>query len=294
MAPKRYSYSDVKKMTDSFKTRLGQGGYGTVYKGSLLDGRPVAVKILNNSLKVKGMGEEFINEVASITKTSNVNIVSLLGFCFEGDKRALIYEFMANDSLEKFIYNGNTWKVGCCLQWENFYEVGIGIAKGLEHLHGGCNTRILHLDIKPHNILLDENFHPKIADFGLSKLCSRKESITSMDDARGTIGYIAPEVYSRRFGRVSHKSDVYSHGMLILEIVSGRNNANIRTDYASVKFGRVLQVTYIFHIGSITVSDLKMTWDYIPSKPKRKTKLQEDCYWWACSAYRQTLPIDHP
>ncbi|XP_021638867.2 LEAF RUST 10 DISEASE-RESISTANCE LOCUS RECEPTOR-LIKE PROTEIN KINASE-like 2.4 [Hevea brasiliensis] len=233
MAPKRYSYSDVKKMTDSFKTRLGQGGYGIVYKGSLPDGRLVAVKILNNNLKEKGMGEEFINEVASISKTSHVNIVSLLGFCFEGDKRALIYEFMANGSLEKFIYNGNTWKVGCCLQWKYLYEVAIGIAKGLEYLHGGCNTRILHLDIKPHNILLDENFHPKIADFGLSKLCSRKECITSMDDARGTIGYIAPEVYSRSFGRVSHKSDVYSYGMLILEMASGRTNANIRIDDAS-------------------------------------------------------------
>lgn len=234
IAPKRYSYSDVKKMTDSFKDKLGQGGYGLVYKGKLLDGRPVAVKILMKNIpKGKRNGEEFINEVAIISRTSHVNVVSLLGFCFEGHKRALIYEFMANGSLEKFMYNGNTWKAGCCLEWEILYEIAIGIAKGLEYLHGGCNTRILHLDIKPQNILLDEHFLPKIADFGLSKLCSRKESTASMENVRGTIGYIAPEVYSRCFGRVSHKSDVYSYGMMILEMVSGRKNANVKANDAS-------------------------------------------------------------
>lgn len=215
--PKRYNYSDIKKITNSLKEELGQGGYGSVYRGRLIDGRLVAVKILNAS---KGNGEDFINEVASIGRTSHVNVVTLLGFCYEGKKRALIYEFMCNGSLDKFIYNGQH------LGGEKLYEIALGIARGLEYLHRGCNTRILHLDIKPHNILLDQDFCPKIADFGLAKIYCGKHSIVSMAETRGTIGYIAPEVFSRNFGVVSHKSDVYSYGMMLLEMVGGRTNAD--------------------------------------------------------------------
>ncbi|XP_048318202.2 LEAF RUST 10 DISEASE-RESISTANCE LOCUS RECEPTOR-LIKE PROTEIN KINASE-like 2.4 [Ziziphus jujuba] len=195
-------------MTNSFKEKLGQGGYGDVYKGKLRDDSLVVVKVLNDS---KGNGEEFINEVASISRTSHVNIVSLLGFCFEGRKRALIYQFMPNGSLEKFIFNNNH-----SLGWDTVFQISLGIARGLEYLHRGCKTRILHFDIKPHNILLDEHSSPKISDFGLAGVCNRKESTISMLDARGTIGYIAPEVFCREFGGVSHKSDVYSYGMLVL------------------------------------------------------------------------------
>ncbi|XP_024032518.1 LEAF RUST 10 DISEASE-RESISTANCE LOCUS RECEPTOR-LIKE PROTEIN KINASE-like 2.5 [Morus notabilis] len=216
----RYAFSDLKKMTKSFKEKLGQGGYGEVYKGKLLDGeRLVAVKVLNAS---KGNGEDFINEVASISRTSHINIVTLLGFCLEGSKRALVFEFVSNGSLEKFIQNDNRSETTPSLEWHELLQIGIGIARGLEYLHRGCNTRILHFDIKPHNILLDEDLCPKITDFGLAKLCPRKESIIStLDGARGTIGYIAPEVCSRNFGGVSHKSDVYSYGMMILEMVGG-------------------------------------------------------------------------
>ncbi|PON38960.1 Mitogen-activated protein kinase kinase kinase [Parasponia andersonii] len=215
---KRYRFSDVKKINKSFKYKLGQGGYGGVYKGKLFDDRIVAVKVLNAS---KANGEEFINEVASISRTSHVNIVCLLGFCLEGRKRALIYEFMANGSLEKFIYNEDPLKNTPHLEWSKLLQIAAGIARGLEYLHRGCNTRILHLDIKPHNILLDEDLCPKISDFGLAKLCLKKESIVSMLGARGTIGYIAPQVFSRNFGGVSYKSDVYSYGMMILEMVMG-------------------------------------------------------------------------
>lgn len=218
LTPRRYSYSDIKKMTNYFKEKLGQGGYGEVYRGNLFDKRPVAVKILRTN---KGNGEEFINEVASISKTSHVNIVTLLGFCLDGRKRALIYEFMPNGSLDKYIHHESEPHLG----FERMHEIAIGIAQGLDYLHGGCNTRILHFDIKPQNILLDEEFCPKVSDFGLSKLCARKESIVSMLGARGTIGYIAPEVFSRNFGGVSYKSDVYSYGMMILEMVGGRRNA---------------------------------------------------------------------
>ncbi|CAI8619866.1 unnamed protein product [Vicia faba] len=229
---KRYKYSDVKRMTESFKVKLGEGGYGLVYKGNI-NGCLVAVKVLNES---KGNGEDFINEVASICKTSHVNVVTLLGFCLDGTKKALIYEFMPNGSLEKYIHNSNkeskaTEKTKTSpnpsLSWENLHQIAIGIARGLEYLHKGCNTRILHFDIKPHNILLDETYRPKISDFGLAKLSTRDESLISMSNARGTVGYVAPEVFNKSFGGVSHKSDVYSYGMMLLEMIGGRKNVNI-------------------------------------------------------------------
>nr|KAJ0217676.1 hypothetical protein LSAT_V11C300124260 [Lactuca sativa] len=227
---KRYSYLQVKKMTNSFEVKLGQGGFGSVYRGVLSDGNLVAVKVLSES---KGNGEDFINEVASIGKTSHVNVVSLLGFCFEGHQRALIYEFMPNGSLEKFIYNQAS-SSNSQLGWKKLHEIAIGIARGLEYLHIGCNTRILHFDIKPHNILLDQDFSPKISDFGLAKLFPEKRSMISMSHMiRGTPGYIAPEVYSRSFGQVSHKSDVYSYGMMILEMAGGRKNIEVEVDHTS-------------------------------------------------------------
>lgn len=230
LAPKRYSYADIKKMTNSFKNKLGQGGYGGVYKGKLLDGRNVAIKVLNET---KGNGEDFINEVASISRTSHVNIVTLLGFCFEGHRRALIYEFVSNGSLEKFIYEKHPLETNQKLKWEVLYKIAVGIARGLEYLHRGCNTRILHFDIKPHNILLDEDFCPKISDFGLAKICHGRESIVSMTGARGTVGYIAPEVFCRNFGEVSYKSDAYSYGMMVFEMTGGKNNANVAVDRSS-------------------------------------------------------------
>ncbi|THG12995.1 hypothetical protein TEA_006976 [Camellia sinensis var. sinensis] len=229
LAPKRYTYSHIKKITNSFRVKLGQGGYGCVFKGKLDNGCLVAVKVLKG---LKGSGEEFINEVATISRTSHVNIVTLMGFCFEDRNRALIYEFMPNGSLEKFIHDGNSLTYHQ-LGWEALYQIAVGIARGLEYLHRGCNMRILHFDIKPHNILLDEDFCPKISDFGLAKLCPRKESIVSLLGARGTAGYIAPEVFCRNFGGVSNKSDVYSYGMMVLEMVGGRKNIDVEVDRTS-------------------------------------------------------------
>ncbi|KAH6803681.1 PR5-like receptor kinase [Perilla frutescens var. frutescens] len=215
LAPKRYSYNEIKKMTNSFKDKLGQGGYGIVYKGELPDGQLVAVKVLT---EIHENAEEFINEVASISRTSHVNIVNLLGFCYQSKKRALVYEFMPNKSLDKFIYKRGLTDSECSLEMDKLYEIALGVARGLEYLHRGCNTRIVHFDIKPQNILLDEDFCPKISDFGLAKLFKQKQSKISMFGTRGTIGYIAPEVFSRNFGVVSHKSDVYSYGMMLIEI----------------------------------------------------------------------------
>ncbi|XP_062098481.1 LEAF RUST 10 DISEASE-RESISTANCE LOCUS RECEPTOR-LIKE PROTEIN KINASE-like 2.1 isoform X2 [Humulus lupulus] len=231
IAPKRYSYATIKKMTNSFTQEIGKGGFGAVFKGTLPDGHLVAVKLLNES---KSNGEDFLNEVASIGRTSHVNIVTLLGFCYEKKKRALVYEYMPNGSLDNFIFTKKASNEENRLQRKTLYEIAIGIAKGLEYLHCGCNTRILHFDIKPQNILLDEDFCPKIADFGLAKLLIKKhESIVSMAGARGTMGYIAPEVFSRGYGGVSHKSDVYSFGMLVLEMVGGRNNFDYAASHTS-------------------------------------------------------------
>ncbi|KAL2944283.1 LEAF RUST 10 DISEASE-RESISTANCE LOCUS RECEPTOR-LIKE PROTEIN KINASE-like 2.1 [Bienertia sinuspersici] len=208
----------VRKITDNFKHKLGEGGFAIVYKGKECDGRHVEVKLLKQS---KSFHEDFINEVVSISRTNHVNVVSLLGFCFEGNKRALIYKFMPNGSLEKYAYHVARDQE---LPLETLFNIAVSIARGLDYLHRGCNTRILHFDNKPHNILLDEEFRPKISDFGLARLCPHMKSSISSLRMRGTIGYIAPEVYCRAMGIASHKSDVYSFEILIIDIVCGRKN----------------------------------------------------------------------
>ncbi|KAL0650705.1 hypothetical protein Bca4012_093396 [Brassica carinata] len=197
---KRYSYDTVTKMTKSFTHPLGEGGFGTVFNGKLPDatGRDIALKILTES---KGNGEDFINELASMSRASHVNIFSLFGFCYEGSKRAIIYDFMPNGFLDKFISAIMSTK----MNWNTLYNIAIGVARGLEHLHSSCVPEIVHFDIKPHNILMDRDLCPKISDFGLAKLCKNKESVISLMDPRGTIGYIAPEVVSRNYGGASHK-----------------------------------------------------------------------------------------
>ncbi|KAF7141461.1 hypothetical protein RHSIM_Rhsim06G0111700 [Rhododendron simsii] len=225
LKPTRYTYAEIKKITHNFKDRLGQGGYGIVYKGELFKDVPIAAKILNN---FTGNGDDFINEVGTIGTIHHVNVVRLVGYCADGYKKALVYEYLPNDSLDKFISSDHK---RASLGWQKLQDISLGIAKGIEYLHQGCDQRILHFDIKPHNILLDKNFIPKISDFGLAKLCSKEQSVVSMTAARGTVGYIAPEVFSRNFGNVSHKSDVYSFGMLLLEMVGGRKkNIDVRAE----------------------------------------------------------------
>ncbi|XP_034711081.1 rust resistance kinase Lr10-like [Vitis riparia] len=224
----KYSYYDIKKMTNSFKNKLGQGGFGSVYKGKLKSGRVVAVKVLVMS---KADGQDFINEVATIGRIHHINVVKLVGFCIEGSKWALIYDFMPNGSLDKFIFpqhENNT-----PLSWERLYNIALGVGRGIEYLHQGCDMKILHFDIKPHNILLDEDFTPKVSDFGLAKLYSTDESIVSLTKARGTMGYIAPELFYKNIGCISNKADVYSFGMLLMEMVGKRKNLNALADHSS-------------------------------------------------------------
>ncbi|KAL1192390.1 Lectin-domain containing receptor kinase VI.3 [Cardamine amara subsp. amara] len=163
-----YRYAEVKRFTKSFACVVGRGGFGTVYKGNLPDGRKVAVKVLKDS---KSNGEDFINEVASMSQTSHVNIVNLVGFCYEGSKRVIVYEFLENGSLDQFISTNTSSSA----EWRRrLYEIALGVARGLEYLHYGCKTRIVHFDIKPQNVLLDDNLCPKVSDFGLAKLCEKK------------------------------------------------------------------------------------------------------------------------
>ncbi|CAN6562203.1 unnamed protein product [Malus baccata var. baccata] len=225
LKPSRYSYADIKRITNQFKDKLGEGAYGTVFKGMLSSEFFIAVKVLNSS---KGDGEEFVNEVRTMGHIHHVNVARLVGFCADGFVRALVYEFFPNGSLQDFISSADS--KNSFLGWDKLQDIALGIAKGIEYLHQGCDLRILHFDIKPHNVLLDQNFTPKISDFGLAKLCSKDQSLVSMTTARGTMGYIAPEVFSRNFGNVSYKADVYSFGMLLLEMVGGRKNIGSITD----------------------------------------------------------------
>ncbi|XP_017973201.1 PREDICTED: rust resistance kinase Lr10 [Theobroma cacao] len=225
--PIRYSYSQIKKMTEGFKDKLGEGGYGSVFKGKLRSGHLVAVKMLGKS---KANGQEFINEVATIGRIHHVNVVQLIGFCAEGTKRALVYEFMPNGSLDKYTFGreGNT-----TIGWEKIYEISLGVARGIEYLHRGCDMQILHFDIKPHNILLDENFTAKVSDFGLAKLYPTNDTTVTLTAARGTIGYIALELFYKNIGGVSYKADVYSFGMLLMEMAAKRRNSTTVTEQSS-------------------------------------------------------------
>ncbi|XP_056171250.1 rust resistance kinase Lr10-like isoform X2 [Syzygium oleosum] len=225
--PIRYSYSDIKKITKNFKHKLGEGGYGSVYRGVLRSGNEVAVKILN---KPKSNGQDFISEVATIGRIHHVNVVQLVGFCFDYSKQALVYDFMLNGSLDKHIF----YKDGDnCLDHKKIYEISLGIARGIEYLHRGCDMQILHFDIKPHNILLDQSFTPKVSDFGLARLYPTDHSIVSLTAARGTLGYMAPELFYKDIGGVSYKADVYSFGMLLMEIAGRRRNVNANAKNSS-------------------------------------------------------------
>ncbi|KAK7293753.1 hypothetical protein RJT34_16626 [Clitoria ternatea] len=225
MKPTRFTYADIKRITNGFSESLGEGAHGAVFKGMLSREILVAVKILNGT---EGDGKDFINEVGTMGKIHHVNVVRLLGFCADGYHRALVYDFFPNGSLQRFLAPPDNKDV--FLGWVKLQQIALGVARGIEYLHLGCDHRILHFDINPHNVLIDDHFIAKLTDFGLAKLCPKNQSTVSMTAARGTLGYIAPEVFSRNFGNVSYKSDIYSYGMLLLEMVGGRKNTNVSAE----------------------------------------------------------------
>ncbi|WCJ33262.1 Protein kinase family protein [Euphorbia peplus] len=217
LIPRRYSYSDLIEITNNFKDKLGKGGFGTLFKGQLADSYVVAVKMLGES---KFSNDDFTNEVSIFGKIHHVNVAKLVGFCSEESHHALVFEYLANGSLDKFIFSRGPAVQP--LSWEIFLGIAIGTARGIEHLHVGCDVCILHFDIKPHNVLLDSNFIPKVSDFGLAKFYPKEYDFVSISTRRGTLGYIAPELISTNLRSVSCKSDVYSFGMLLLEMARGR------------------------------------------------------------------------
>ncbi|XP_022940202.1 rust resistance kinase Lr10-like isoform X2 [Cucurbita moschata] len=218
--PVRFTAPDLYSFTSNYSTRLGSGGFGEVYKGQFPNGVNIAVKVLKKSSD-KRAEEQFMAEVGSICRTYHINLVRLYGFCYDHFMSALVFEYLENGSLDKYLFDRKQ-----AMEWEKLHDIAIGTARGLAYLHEECQQRIIHYDIKPANILLDSNFFPKVGDFGLAKLCNRDNTHVSMSGFRGTFGYSAPEFFLTNY-RVSHKCDVYSFGIVLFEIVGRKRNAGV-------------------------------------------------------------------
>ncbi|KAI8567213.1 hypothetical protein RHMOL_Rhmol02G0103200 [Rhododendron molle] len=217
--PYTFSYAELKAATEDFNpaNKLGEGGFGPVFKGTLNDGRVIAVKQL--SVASHQGKSQFIAEIATISAVQHRNLVKLYGCCIEGDKRLLVYEYLENKSLDQALFG----KTSLYLNWPIRFDICLGVARGLAYLHEESRVRIVHRDVKASNILLDSDLNPKISDFGLAKLYDDKKTHISTRVA-GTIGYLAPE-YAMR-GHLTEKADVFGFGVVALEIVSGRLNSD--------------------------------------------------------------------
>ncbi|KAK3038024.1 hypothetical protein RJ639_032003 [Escallonia herrerae] len=218
----RFSYKDLQTATNNFSMKLGQGGFGSVYEGVLTDGTRIAVKKLEGFSQGK---REFEAEVHTIGSIHHRHLVKLKGFCVEGIYRLLAYEYVGNGSLEKWIFREDG--EGETLDWQTRFNIALGLAKGLAYLHKDCGVKIVHCDVKPENVLLDDNFQAKVSDFGLARLMTREQSrVVTM--FKGTRGYLAPEWITNH--TLSEKCDVYSFGMVLLEIIGGRRNFSLADD----------------------------------------------------------------
>uniref|UniRef100_A0A7N0UGY6 non-specific serine/threonine protein kinase n=1 Tax=Kalanchoe fedtschenkoi TaxID=63787 RepID=A0A7N0UGY6_KALFE len=230
-----FTYQELSDATDRFSSQnvLGEGGFGCVYKGHLPNGRVVAVK----QLKVgSGQGErEFRAEVDIISRIHHRHLVSLVGYCISDRQRLLVYEYIANNTLEHHLHAEG----GPVLDWAHRVKIAIGSARGLAYLHEDCHPRIIHRDIKSANILLDDNFESRVADFGLARLASDTYTHVSTR-VMGTFGYMAPEYASS--GKLTEKSDVYSFGVVLLELITGRKPVDLSQDESLVEWARPLLV----------------------------------------------------
>ncbi|KAH6763702.1 lectin protein kinase family protein [Perilla frutescens var. frutescens] len=231
--PVQFSYKKLQQATKGFKEKLGGGGFGSVYRGVLSSKMAVAVKQLEGI----GQGEkQFRMEVATISSTHHLNLVRLVGFCSEGRHRLLVYEFMKNGSLDSFLFPSlESSSDERALSWGSRYSIALGTAKGITYLHEECRDCILHCDIKPENILLDENYNARISDFGLARLLNLNDhKQRSLITVRGTRGYLGPEWIANL--PITSKADVYSYGMVLLEIVSGRRNFEVSAETGNRRF----------------------------------------------------------
>ncbi|XP_024200105.2 G-type lectin S-receptor-like serine/threonine-protein kinase At1g11330 [Rosa chinensis] len=216
-----YTYASVLAATNNFsdENKLGEGGFGPVYRGKSATGRDLAVKRLS---RCSGQGSlEFKNELMLISELQHTNLVQLLGFCIHGEERMLIYEYMPNKSLDFFLFDSTR---GMLLDWNKRFSIIEGIAQGLLYLHKYSRVRVIHRDLKASNILLDENMIPRISDFGVARIFMHDEPEANTNRVVGTHGYMSPE-YAME-GIFSTKSDVYSFGVLMLEIISGRKSSS--------------------------------------------------------------------
>ena len=229
--PRRFTWKEMHEYTCGFSDPLGGGGFGNVFRGAMEDGTPIAVKQLIDGGQQGN--KEFIAEVSILGRTHHLQLVRLVGFCLEGaTHKLLVYEFMENGSLDAWIFSKTPnfsleseetkadKKRTPILSWERRFAIALGTAKGLAYLHEECEDRIIHMDLKPQNILLGANFFPKISDFGMSRRVVRSEQTEVVTMMRGTPGYLAPEWLTE--GAITEKCDVYSYGIVLLEIVSGR------------------------------------------------------------------------
>ncbi|KAL9426715.1 hypothetical protein AB3S75_033491 [Citrus x aurantiifolia] len=214
-----FSYNELRNATQGFSSsnKIGDGSFGSVYKGRLRDGTVVGVKVLSVERESMRGEREFASELAALSTIKHQNLVTLRGCCIDGARRYLVYEYMENNSLARILLGGEQNRMK--FNWEIRREIALGIARGLAYLHEEVKPRIVHRDIKASNVLIDHNFMPKISDFGLSKLLRDNGSHISTLVA-GTLGYLAPEYAVS--GHLTRKSDVYSFGVLILEIIRGR------------------------------------------------------------------------
>ncbi|CAB4272459.1 unnamed protein product [Prunus armeniaca] len=210
----RFTYSEIVKITNNFASIIGRGGFGKVYLGTLKNETQVAVKLLGSS---RQGSNEFRNEVILLMSAHHRNLVSLIGYCDEGDTMALVYDYVANGNLEQHISSDVGKNV---LTWKERLQIAIDAARGLEYLHNGCKPPIVHRDLKTSNILLNEKLQAKIADFGLSKGLATESATHVSTAAKGTFGYLDPEYCST--GQLNKKSDIYSFGIVLLELITGR------------------------------------------------------------------------
>ncbi|XP_059444394.1 cold-responsive protein kinase 1-like isoform X2 [Corylus avellana] len=218
-----YTYQELRVATNDFSpsSKIGEGGFGSVYKGRLKNGSLAALKVLSADSR-QGV-REFLTEIKVITEVEHDNLVKLYGCCVEGNHRILVYGYLENNSLAQTLLGGGHSSIH--FSWEKRRKICIGVAQGLAFLHEEISPHIIHRDIKASNILLDKDLTPKISDFGLAKFIAPNLTHISTRVA-GTAGYLAPE-YALR-GQVTRKADIYSFGILLLEIVSGRCNTNRR------------------------------------------------------------------
>ncbi|XP_050206269.1 probable LRR receptor-like serine/threonine-protein kinase At1g67720 [Mercurialis annua] len=252
------TFSELEEATNSFSKKIGRGSFGSVFYGQMKDGKEIAVKIMADSCT--HLTQQFVTEVSLLSRIHHRNLVPLIGFCEEEDRRILVYEYMHNGTLRDHIHGLDNKKR---LDWLARLQIAEDAAKGLEYLHTGCNPSIIHRDVKTSNILLDINMRAKVSDFGLSR--QTEDDLTHISSvARGTVGYLDPEYYANQ--QLTEKSDVYSFGVVLLELISGKRPVSaedfgaelniVHWARALIRKGDVISIVDEFVIGNAKIESI--------------------------------------